>query len=61
MRNLLKGIVWIIILSLGLLLGIKLLPAFVWWQVLVFLVSCYVIGHISYQLFRLIDKSFPLK
>jgi fatty-acid desaturase len=58
MRYLLKGIIWLVILSVGLLLGIKLLPGFVWWQIILFIIACYAIGHISYKLFRLIDKRF---
>ncbi len=59
MKYVLKGIIWLIILAAGLFLGIKLLPGFVWWQILLFVAICYGIGQISYKLFRLIDKRFP--
>lgn len=58
MKYLLKALVWLVILSVGLLLGIKLLPSFVWWHILLFIAMSYAIGQISYKLFRLIDKRF---
>ncbi len=58
MKYLLKGLIWVVILSVGLFSGIKLIPGFVWWQLILFAAICYAVGQISYKLFRLIDKKF---
>lgn len=58
MKGLLKGLVWIAILSIGLLSGIVLITGFAWWQIVLFIAICYAVGQISYKLFRLIDKRF---
>ncbi len=58
MKYLLKGLIWVVILSVGLISGIKLIPGFVWWQLILFAVICCAAGQISYKLFRVIDKKF---
>ena len=55
---LLKGLIWGVILSVGLFSGIKLIPGFVWCQLVLFATICYAAGQISYKLFRSIDKKF---
>lgn len=61
MKYLLKAFVWLVILTFGFLLGVKLLPGFVWWKILLFFAVCYAVGQIAYKLFRLIDKRFSSK
>lgn len=56
MKYMVKGIVWIVLITIGLLLGPPLLIGFVWWKVLIFGIACYLIGHGAYKLFRVIDK-----
>ena len=46
MKYMVKGIVWIVLITIGLLLGPPLLIGFVWWKVLIFGIACYLIGHI---------------
>ena len=36
MKYMVKGIVWIVLITIGLLLGLPLLIGFVWWKVLIF-------------------------
>ena len=36
MKYMVKGIVWIVLITIGLLLGPPLLIGFVWWKVLIF-------------------------
>ena len=45
MKYMVKGIVWIVLITIGLLLGPPLLIGFVWWKVLIFGIACYLIGH----------------
>ena len=56
MKYLLKTVVWIVLISLGLLLGPPLLTGFVWWKVLAFGIACNLIGDTAYKLFRAIDR-----
>ena len=58
MKYMVKGIVWIVLITIGLLLGPPLLIGFVWWKVLIFGIACYLIGHGAYKLFREIDKHY---
>ena len=58
MNYMVKGIVWIVLITIGLLLGPPLLIGFVWWKVLIFGIACYLIGHGAYKLFRVIDKHY---
>ena len=58
MKYMVKGIVWIVLITIGLLLGTPLLIVFVWWKVLIFGISFYLIGHGGYKLFRVIDKHY---
>lgn len=44
MKYMVKGIVWIVLITIGLLLGPPLLIGFVWWKVLIFGIACYLIG-----------------
>ncbi|HCE47835.1 MAG TPA: hypothetical protein DEQ84_04130 [Prevotellaceae bacterium] len=58
MKYLFKGLIWVAILSAGLFSGIKLIPGFVWWKLILFATICYAAGQVSYKLFRVIDKKF---